>query len=84
MIKILKKRGYSFTMATEREIVRDIKKLSYVALDFNTEIKAAAESKKKEGGHRRRPRKEEKSANNGQEAAANGSSTQQETGAQTY
>jgi len=49
LMRILMERGYSLTTTAEREIVKDLKeKLCYVALDFDSALKAAVESSEKE------------------------------------
>jgi len=49
MMRILTERGYAFSTTAEQEIVRDMKeKLCYVALDFDSELKAAQMSSDKE------------------------------------
>ena len=49
LMKIFTERGYTFTAATEREIVRDEKQmLCYIARDLGTQTKSATESSDRE------------------------------------
>jgi len=49
MMRVLTERGYWFTTSAEQEIVRDMKeKLCYIALDYSTEMMAAAQESDKE------------------------------------
>ena len=48
-MKILTERYYTFTAATEREIVRDVKeRLCYIARELDTRMKSATESSDRE------------------------------------
>jgi len=49
LLKILSERGHHLTTSAEQEIVKDIKeKLTYVALDFEAELKEASKSSSKD------------------------------------
>jgi actin beta/gamma 1 len=49
LVKILSERGHHLTTSAEQEIVKDIKeKLTYVSLDFDTELKEANKSSSKD------------------------------------
>ena len=49
LLKILSERGHHLTTSAEQEIVKDVKeKLTYVALDFEAELKEASKSSSKD------------------------------------
>jgi len=52
LLKILSERGLHLTSSAEREIVKDIKeKLTYVALDYDTELKEATTTSSKDANY---------------------------------
>ena len=52
LLKILSERGLHLTSSAEREIVKDIKeKLTYTAMDFETELKEASTTSSKDANY---------------------------------